>query len=52
MRSMTYFVGILTGYLYMKLKEADYKLSLVKNLNNYYVPKININIIQKIINIQ
>ncbi|KAE9539483.1 hypothetical protein AGLY_004735 [Aphis glycines] len=28
MRSMTYFVGILAGYVYMRLKEADYKLSL------------------------
>lgn len=29
MRAMTYFVGILAGYIYMQLKEADYKLSLV-----------------------
>lgn len=29
MRSMTYFVGILAGYLYMRLKEADFKFSLV-----------------------
>ncbi|XP_060849044.1 nose resistant to fluoxetine protein 6-like [Rhopalosiphum padi] len=28
MRAMTYFVGLLAGYLYMRLKEADYKLSL------------------------
>ncbi|CAI6362439.1 unnamed protein product [Macrosiphum euphorbiae] len=28
MRSMTYFVGILAGYIYTRLKDADYKLSL------------------------
>lgn len=32
MRSMTYFIGMFAGYLYMRLKEADYQLSLVITL--------------------
>lgn len=28
MRSLTYFIGILAGYLYMRMKEADYTFSL------------------------
>lgn len=34
MRAMTYLIGILAGYVYMKLKEADYKLSLVYRINS------------------
>lgn len=33
MRAMTYLIGILAGYVYMKLKEADYKLSLVRRIH-------------------
>lgn len=32
MRSMTYFIGMLAGYVYMRLKEAEYQLSLVITL--------------------
>ncbi|XP_025190639.1 nose resistant to fluoxetine protein 6-like isoform X2 [Melanaphis sacchari] len=38
MRSMTYFIGILAGYLYMRLKEADYKLSLKSRI--FWVPVV------------
>lgn len=42
MRSMTYFVGILAGYMYTRLKEADYKLSLViKSLTIIFHPQLN-----------
>uniref|UniRef100_A0A2S2R6Q5 Nose resistant to fluoxetine protein 6 n=1 Tax=Sipha flava TaxID=143950 RepID=A0A2S2R6Q5_9HEMI len=38
MRAMTYFVGILAGYIYMQLKEADYKLSLKSRI--FWAPTV------------
>jgi len=43
---MTYFIGILAGYMYTRLKEADYKLSLViKSLTIIFHPQLYVKLV-------